>query len=379
MNNSWRSSIPLLVALGVSTTSLAGDPLPTERVTLNETIDPTGPVLFGADGGRIFLADVATFKYLATMAYPTWRGQFVIPKDGKTAYLSSSYWERAARGKRSDVVEVWDVATASQVGEPIELPPRLAQIGSDSSMAALSSDEQWLLLQNATPATSVTVVDLKTKKFAAEIPLPGCFGVYPATNAPRRFFSLCGDGTVVGVSFDASGKGGGVERSQAIFDAEEDPLFMHAVRDGDSLYFVSFGGAVYEIDISGETAKLAERYSLVDGVEGGWKPGGSHVTAFVPSAKVLYVLMRPNSKNGDHREASSEVWAVNVGTNKVISRSTVAPATGMVFAPAPMPMLLMNDRDANELVRYAVDPNAAYTVRVDKKMAVGAGTRFEVR
>jgi methylamine dehydrogenase heavy chain len=378
MKYGWRAG-SILVALAGSTSSFASDPLPTETVTVRESIESAGPVLFGADGGRIFLADAVSFDYLATMGYPTWRGQFVVPKDGKTAYLSSSYWERAARGKRTDVVEIWDVATASQVGAAIELPPRLAQLGSDSSMAALSGDERWLLLQNATPATSVTLVDLETKKVASEIPLPGCFGVYPAANAPSRFFSLCGDGTSVGVNFDAMGKGGAIQRSASIFDADEDALFMHAARDGNSLYFVSFNGSVYEIDVSAATPKLAERYSIVDGVEGGWKPGGAHVTAFVPGASVLYVLMRPNSKNGDHREASSEVWAVNVNTNKVISRSTVTAATGMTFAPAPTPMLFMNDRDAEKLVRYAVDPNAAYTVRVDKTMDVGAGTRFEVR
>ena len=359
--------------------SFAGDPLPTETVTVRESIEVTGPRVFGADGGRIFVADAVTFDYLGTMAYPTWRGQFVLPKDGKTAYLSSSYWPRAARGPRTDLVEIWDVATASQVGDPIELPPRLAQLGSDSSMAALSADERWLLLQNATPATSVTMVDLQARKFASEIPLPGCFGVYPAANAPSRFFSLCGDGTMVGVNFDAMGKGGAIQRSAAIFDADKDALFMHAARDGNFLHFVSFNGSVYEIDVSGATPKLAERYSIVDGVEGGWKPGGAHVTAFVPGARVLYVLMRPNSKDGDHREASSEVWAVNVGTNKLISRSTVTAATGVTFAPSPSPALLMNDRDAEKLVRYAVDPNAGYTVRVDKTMTVGAGTKFEVR
>ena len=259
MKNSWRAGWVLFALAGSTTTSFAGDPLPTEKVTVRESIESTGPVLFGADGGRIFLADAASFKYLATMAYPTWRGQFVVPKDGKTAYLSSSYWARAARGTRTDVVEIWDVATASQVGDAIEIPPRLAQLGSDSSMAALSADERWLLLQNATPATSVTLVDLQEQKYASEIPLPGCFGVYPAANAAHRFFSLCGDGTIVGVNFDAAGKGGAIQRSQPIFDADEDPLYMHSVRDGTSLYFVSFNGAVYEIDVSGETAKLAER------------------------------------------------------------------------------------------------------------------------
>jgi methylamine dehydrogenase heavy chain len=379
MKSRWRSIFLVLTFAGSTSMSFAGDPLPTEKVELRETIESTGPVLFGADGGRIFLADAASLKYLATMAYPTWRGQFVVPKDGKTAYLSSSYWERAARGTRNDVVEIWDVASASQVGEAIELPPRLAQLGSDSTMAALTADEQWLLLQNATPATSVSLVDLQAKKFVAEIPIPGCFGVYPAGNIPNRFFSLCGDGTVVSLSFDALGKASPIKRSTPIFNADDDPLFTYAQRDGDTLYFVSFNGSVYEIDTSAETAKLAQRYSIVEGVDGEWKPGGSAVTALVPDAKVLYVLMRPKSGNGDHREPSSEVWAVNVDTNKVISRSTVSAATGVTYAASPKPVLFMNDRDANELVRYAVDPNAAYTVRVDKTMTVGVGTRIEVR
>ena len=54
-------------------------------MTVRESIEVTGPRVFGADGGRIFVADAVTFDYLATMAYPTWRGQFVLPKDGKTA------------------------------------------------------------------------------------------------------------------------------------------------------------------------------------------------------------------------------------------------------------------------------------------------------
>jgi methylamine dehydrogenase heavy chain len=379
MKKSWCAT-SLLVAISASmATAFAGDPLPTERVTTRERIESTGPKLIGAGGGRIFLLDAASLKFLATMAYPTWRGQFVVSKDGKTAYVSSSYWERAARGKRTDVVEIWDVETATQVGEDISVPPRLAQLGADASMAALSADERWLLLQNATPATSVTVVDLQGKTFAAEIPLPGCFGIYPSQSMASRFFSLCGDGTLVGVELDAEGRAAKVERSGSVFDSDKDPVYMSAAQDGDFLYLVSFNGNIYEVDISATTAKLTEHYSIVDGVEGGWKPGGSQVVAFVPGTRVMYVLMRPNSREGDQREPSSEVWAVNVSMNAVISRSTVSSATGMVFAPEPTPALLMNDRSAGELVRYAVDPNAAYTVRVDKKKKVDAGTRFEVR
>ena len=379
MNPSWRS-IVALTALGLSTSqAIAGEPLPVERLVTRPRIESTGPVLLGSDGQGIVIADVMTLKFQAVLTYPTWRGQFVLPKGSDLAFITSSYWERAARGKRTDVLEIWDVPTASQVGEAIELPPRLALRGNDKTMAALSADEKWLLLQNATPATSVSIVDMQERKFAAEIPLPGCFGVYPLMSAANRFVALCGDGTFVTVGFDAKGKSTGIQRSSEIFNADQDPLFTYSVREGDTLYFVSFQGAMYEVDVSGATAKLVERYSLNEGVEGNWRPGGEQILAYVPEAKVVHVLMRPNSKEGDHREPSSEVWAVNIDTNKVISRSTVTSATGMTYAPLPKPALLMNDREGKSVVRYAVDPSAAYTVRAEKKVAVALGHRLEVR
>lgn len=379
MKSSWRSLVTLAVLAASIPLAHSGDPLPVERLVTRPRVESNGPFVFASDGQGIVLADATTLKFQAVLGYPQWRGQFVLPKTGDLAYITGSYWERAARGKRSDVVEIWDVPTASQVGTPIELPPRLALRGNDSTMAALSADEKWLLLQNATPATSVSIVDLQAKKFASEIPLPGCFGVYPTMGTANRFVSLCGDGTLVTVSIDGKGRSSGIQRSEEIFNADSDPLFTISGRDGDVLYFVSFHGTVHEVDVSGTAAKLLERYSLVDGVEGGWKPGGEQVLAYVPEAKVLYVLMRPNSKDGDHREPGTEVWAVNVGTNKVISRSTVANAMGMTYAPAPRPALLMNDREGKQLIRYAVDPNAAYTVRVEKKLGIAASHRLEVR
>jgi hypothetical protein len=50
-------------------------------------------------------------------------------------------------------------------------------------LARPSSDGRWLFVQNATPASSVTVVDLKARKFAAEIPTPGCWIVIPSQSA----------------------------------------------------------------------------------------------------------------------------------------------------------------------------------------------------
>ena len=92
---------------------------------------------------------------------------------------------------------------------------------------------------------------------------------------------------------------------------------------------------------------------------------------------MLYVLMFPNSKDGDHRSPAKEVWAVDVVSKKVLSRSTISPATGMTYAAQPTPALLMNDTEARALVRYAVNPQAGFSVRMDKKLVVGTSQRLE--
>ena len=58
-----------------------------------------------------------------------------------------------------------------------------------------SSDNRWIFAQNATPATSISVVDLKAQKQTAELPNAGCYGIYPAAGNGLRFATMCGDGT----------------------------------------------------------------------------------------------------------------------------------------------------------------------------------------
>jgi methylamine dehydrogenase heavy chain len=53
-------------------------------------------------------------------------------------------------------------------------------------MAGLSADEKFLFLQNATPATSVTVVDLVANKFAGEIPIPVLWVISVTTQQVHR-------------------------------------------------------------------------------------------------------------------------------------------------------------------------------------------------
>lgn len=380
MKFSWRPTTVVLAtaaALAGATLAMAGDPLPVEKLVEAPPIKTTG-LVYASNGDRILVADAGNLKWLTTLGIPGWRGQFMLTGSDQVI-LTFSWWERGTTGKRTDLVEVWNVATGTPTGVSIEVPPRLALRGNDRTTLGLSGDGKWLFLQNATPATSVSVVDMAAGKFASEIPMPGCFGIYPLTTATGKFATLCGDGQVATVSVDAKGKSTGIERSGPIFDADQDPLIPAYVRDGDMLYFASYNGSVYQIDISGSTAKLATKYSIVEGVEGGWKPSGEQMVAWVPEAKVMYVLMFPNSKDGDHRSPAREVWAVDVTSKKVLSRSTINPSNGVAYSALPSPALFMNDTAAGALVRYAVNPQAGYSVRMDKKLDVRTSQRIEAR
>jgi methylamine dehydrogenase heavy chain len=379
MEFKWRSALAIVAAAGITGLVQAGggDPLPPEKLTAKPSIDAKGP-LFLTGGERILVADVEGFKCQGVIGMPGWRGQFLLTKGGQ-AIVTNSWWERGTTGKRTDLVEVWDVPTLSKTAVEIEVPPRLALRGNDSTMVGLSANEQFLFLQNATPATSVSVVDMMAKKFVAEIPMPGCFGIYPLTAAPNRFVALCGDGTAASVTVDAKGQAKGVVRSSAFFDADVDPLFPKAARDGDTLYFASFHGSIYKVDISGPTAKLVEKFSIVEGVDGGWKPASENLLAFAPEGKVLFVSMFPNSKDGDHRVNGSQIWSVDVVGKTVLSRSTIKATNGFAYAPLPVPALIVNNPDANALERYIVQPKAGYSLYFDRQWVVASGASIVVR
>jgi methylamine dehydrogenase heavy chain len=378
LRRTWASLLLLEVVCAGAIAS-AAEPLPVEKLITLPRIPSTGSLLYSTDGQRVLLTDAGTLKWQATLGFPGWRGQFVLPRTKDLAYLTTSWWEYGNEGKRASAVEIWNVPTASPTGVSIKVPPRLAITGPIQAMAGLSADEKFLFLQNATPATSVTVVDLAANRFAGEIPLPGCFGIYPSVTTPNKFMALCGDGKIVTAIVDARGKSARIERSGAIFNADEDPLFISSVHDGDAFFFVSYHGSVYEVDSSGPTATLAQKYSIVEGTEGGCKPTGEQVLAYAPEGKVMFVLMIPNAQEGDQDSFGKEVWAVDVRERRVLSRSTISSANGVAYAPLPAPSLFTNDNEAKALVRYAVDPKAGYSVRTDKRLVVSAGSRLEAR
>lgn len=367
-----------LLTAGLACAPLAAQDFQPETVTRIENIS-AGPHLFVHGQNKIHVIDAQAFKYQGSISVGANTGgqKDVFSADGKTVYLAKINFAQGLSSKRADVVERWDVATLSPIDETALPITKLAMRGSDLALAALSSDQRWIYLQNATPATSVSTYDISRNAFGAEIPLPGCWGVYPVPKA-SRFVSLCGDGRLATVSVSTAGASTGVERSEKIFDVDQDPLFTAYQRLGDELLMVSFNGNLYRIDISGKTARLRAKVALATGIDGGWRPSGMQLLALAPEAKILYVLMRKNAKDGDHVEPANEVWAYDLGRNRLLSRSTAEGAVALAYHGGSTPQLYVGVREVG-VARYALDPGAAWTARLDRTMKLDGSNALEVR
>jgi len=375
----------LAAAMGLSWSiaSTAQTPFVTEQVTTASGIGP-GPHLYVLGDQRIHIINPVDFKYQGQISTGG-AAKFAFSADGSTIYISNSYYARGWTGAREDVLQTYDVESLTAKNE-LQVTQKVAMGGAGGkALSPLSADGRWMFLQNATPATSVTVVDVAAQRVTGEIPTPGCWGIYPSRANALRFTSLCGDGKLATYTLNASGSEATAALSEKVFDVDADPLFVDAERDGDTLMFMSFHGNVYQVAVDGSAAKLIRKFPTTEGIEGNWAPGGNQVLAYLPDNGVLYVLMHGKAYDGSHTDASGEVWAIDMKRRALLSRSTIRPVKAIFVTGGATPMLYAYQSEKKDsgldagVVRYSINKTAAFTVREDafKKLA-SARPRLEI-
>jgi len=287
--------------------------------------------------GRLHVIDGDALKYLGVVSIG-FTGNATLSVDRKELYVATTYYSRLSRGERSDVVDIHDPQTLEHRGE-IAIPPRHAQALPYKGLARPSADGRWLFVQNATPASSVTVVDLKARKFAAEIPTPGCWIVIPSHSAGNRFSTLCGDGTIQSIVLNDNGSLNARARSPRFFDPDEDPLFVQADNIGDRHFFVSFKGRLHAVDLSGDEPRIEASWPLAAGEEArkGWRPGGYQLLAIHRKSGRLFVAMHAGGREGSHKDPAREIWVFDLEARKRLARlpghNAIAIAVGQGDAP----------------------------------------------
>ncbi len=335
--------------------------LPPETLTVTQLPPADADRLYISDvafrhmvDGRLHVVDGKRMKYLGLV--PTgFGGQAVLSPDKRTLYVVATYYPRLSRGERADVVSLYDADTLAYRSE-IVIPPRHAQSLPYRGIIAVSADGRFLYVQNATPATSVSIVDLQAGKLAAEVPTPGCWGIFATPASSQRLRTLCSDGAMLTIEHDAQGQPAGQKRSARLFDPQQDPVFLHAEAIGDALYFVSFHGNVYRADLSGETPAFDPPWSLLGSADArrGWRPGGYQLFAVHAATRRLFVGMHPRGREGSHKSPADEIWTVDLASHKRLARAPGQHALALTVTQEARPTLYALDATTSGVV--ALDP-----------------------
>lgn len=335
-----------------------------ESVSVKASIDP-GPNVFvnkqeWGGAGSINVYAAADLKYKGNMSAGS-MGQIMISPDGKTAYSQSSYLKRIMYGEHEQVLQAFDIATLTPVKEVI-LPNKAAMVAAYTPLLTQSADGKFIYVQNATPATSVTVVDIAAGAVVQELPTPGCWGVYPSSSG-YSFSSICGDGTFASFALGEDGKGTDKTISEKIFDVDADALFVSAERIEGKLGFVSFKGNLYLLDDATGTVTLSEKLPLAEGVEGAWAPGGYNLYDYNDPNGILFVTMHDEAEEGTHKNASKEIWAYDIKNKKLLYRSPVEHIISLTVSDDPVPVVYALNEDDGKVIRFETDPEAKFVLK----------------
>ncbi|GAB4173067.1 MAG: hypothetical protein OHK0026_00080 [Rhodocyclaceae bacterium] len=365
-----RRAIALAAGLTAAGAALAD--VPVEQVSVAVPAPGTAHRVYVTDvaishivDGRVHVVDGDSLKYVGMIA-SGYAGQTTLSQDGREFYVATTYYSRLSRGERADVVDIYSTATLAHVGE-IPIPAKHAQALNYKGILRTTRDGRFLLVQNATPATSVSVVDLKARKFVGEIPTPGCWTIIPSQTAPERFATLCGDGSLLVVTLDGEGRQAKMARSPRFFDPDSDPLFVQSENLGDRHYFVSFHGKVHGADLSQEAPKFDAPWSLVTPADAkkNWRPGGYQPIAIHANTRRLFVTMHPNGKEGSHKDPAKEIWTFDLDSKTRVQRVKAANAVSITASQDEKPLLFALDGKNMGLVVFDASKKIVQKRRLD--------------
>lgn len=312
--------------------------LPAETLTVTSLAQAPASRVYVADvaishiiDGRIRVFDATKGRFLG-MVSTGFAGNFTLSAKADELYVATTYYSRGTRGERTDLLEVHDTVNLAPQYEVI-LPPRRAQALNYRGLLRATGSGRYVLVQNATPATSITVVDLAARQVVNEIQTPGCWGTLPAASG-HRFSMLCGDGKVATITLNEQGQVADRQVSAKLFDADTDAWFHHAEQVGDRYWFVSFLGQLTELDLGGPVARVMRQQSLVSAADrkGGWRPGGYQNFAVDPSAHWLVAGMHPKGAEGSHKSPAAQLWVFDLQTGQRVARHAGKGTASLTFS-----------------------------------------------
>jgi methylamine dehydrogenase heavy chain len=362
----------VLAAMGASFLGAAPAAAPadlTAEASDVATLPPNPPHRFFTHGFRsqnftIFDGDTGRMEGNIPAGYVP---NLAIAPDNSQFFVSETYWAHGARGKRDDIVSIYDAKTLNLVKE-ITLPGR-ALVGKLQNFDISASGSRayvYIML----PVASVAWVDLKAQTLGGTVEIPGCALVFPW--GEEGFSSLCGDGSLANVTVPASGAAK-VTHTKPFFDATSDPIFDNSFVDRNTgrAIFLSYTGLVYEAKLGPDAAvkppwsmqKAAGYLPAGTGVqELAWRPGGSQLAAYHKASGRLFVLMHPGNY-WTQKHGGTEIWVLDTKTHALVTRFPLraVPSSGLGDDAVPYyenmgvsqdakPLLYLLNTEGNDVV-----------------------------
>jgi methylamine dehydrogenase heavy chain len=363
-----------LVAASLASASLIAPPClaagpVTSEVSDVATLAPNPPHRFFTGGFRqqaftIFDGDNGKMEGNIPSGYIP---NLAIAPDNSQFYVAETYWNHGARGKREDLVSIYDAKTLNLVKE-ITLPGRALVLKKQNFDISAQGSRAYVYIMM--PVSSVVWIDLKKQQIGGTVEIPGCALVFPW--GEQGFSSLCGDGSLASVVVPASGPAK-ISHTKPFFDAGNDPIFDNGLVDratGKAI-FVSYTGLVYEAKLGADTTvnppwsiqKAAGYAAAGTGVqELAWRPGGSEMAAYHKASGKLFVLMHPGNY-WTHKHGGTEVWVLDTKSHALVSRFPLraVPSSGLGDDAVPFytnigvsqdarPLLYLLHDDGNDVV-----------------------------
>jgi methylamine dehydrogenase heavy chain len=330
----------LLIVSTVAAASLCAAPtaraqLPPDQMTSKSLPEAASNWVFVLDAGfpsgsiaKLDIIDGGARKMLGQLS-GGYLSNFDISPDHRELYMIDTYYSRGWRGTRTDVVSIFDAKSLNFQAE-VEIPPKRIMIVPKRDTTAVTPDGRFMLVANMTPATSVSVVDLKARKFAGEIDTPGCVQALAPGN--RQFSSMCADGSILTVQFDDSGAAKEKKQSKPFFDPNKDAIFDQPAVAGTTAYFDSYHGAIHVLDLSGAEAAPAPEWSIyANDAEKSWRPGGWQTIAVSEKRALLFILMHQGGE-WTHKAFGTEVWVYDAAKKTRVSRIKLNTPGYSIFA-----------------------------------------------
>jgi len=306
---------------------------------------------FAFPDGKAFLVDGDSGRMLGMLSTGYSFTSVLIPKAGAVIYAPETYFSRGTRGTRTDVVTIYDAKQLQPVGE-IEIPPKRASLLPMPGAQALTDDDRFLLIYNFTPAQSVTVVDMQSRKFLGEIETAGCALVYPT--GPRSFFSICGDGALLETTLTDAGTLARHARTAELIDVLKDPLTEKGVRRGDMWLFASFEGVLHPLRATGAGVEAQPTWPLFTPQELAqqWRTGGLQHLAVHGASGRLFAIVHQGGP-GTHKDPGEQVWVYDLASHKRVQTITMRDKVGSIqVSQDSQPLLFACSMERNQLDIY---------------------------